>query len=120
MSGNTCGLQDVMDAYRWAVMGATDPAHFFLRVTMLLLRQWHPNVPSHQLLMRWCRCKAKAGLRRSPRVSTTRTIMVVSAEIESGFVAKDEMVPFRATVQFPHWRNHQTESVDGWRQGQHT
>ncbi|GFX52785.1 uncharacterized protein TNCV_3719751 [Trichonephila clavipes] len=35
----------------------------------------------------------------------TNTI-VITAEIESGFVAKDDLVPFRCTVQFPRAWNH--------------
>ncbi|GFY12854.1 hypothetical protein TNCV_3074141 [Trichonephila clavipes] len=38
------------------------------------------------------RCKAKAGLRRSPRGLRT---LILPAEIESAFVAKDDLVPFR-------------------------
>ncbi|GFW91203.1 uncharacterized protein TNCV_3301791 [Trichonephila clavipes] len=41
-----------------------------------------------------CRCKAKAGLRCSPRRLLTRTRIVITAEIKSGFVAKDDLVSF--------------------------
>ncbi|GFU86316.1 uncharacterized protein TNCV_369721 [Trichonephila clavipes] len=44
-----------------------------------------------------CRCKAKAGLRRSPRGLHTREQTVITTEIESGFVAKDDSVPFRCS-----------------------
>ncbi|GFS76519.1 uncharacterized protein TNCV_1621351 [Trichonephila clavipes] len=41
-----------------------------------------------------CRCKSKAGLRRSPRGLHTRNTINITAEIEAGFVAKDDLVPF--------------------------
>ncbi|GFW09010.1 uncharacterized protein TNCV_3475561 [Trichonephila clavipes] len=40
-----------------------------------------------------CCCKAKAGLRRSPHTNT----IVITAEIESGFITKDDLVPFRGS-----------------------
>ncbi|GFW63641.1 hypothetical protein TNCV_4329291 [Trichonephila clavipes] len=38
--------------------------------------------------------KAKAGLRRSPHTNT----IVITAEIESGLVAKDDLVPFHCSA----------------------
>ncbi|GFX23834.1 uncharacterized protein TNCV_1788651 [Trichonephila clavipes] len=44
-----------------------------------------------------CRCKAKAGLRCSPRESPHTNTIAVTAETESGFVAKDDLAPFRCS-----------------------
>ncbi|GFU23080.1 uncharacterized protein TNCV_3515301 [Trichonephila clavipes] len=41
-----------------------------------------------------CHCKAKAGLRRSPPGSPHTNTIVITPEIESGFVAKENPVPF--------------------------
>ncbi|GFV73064.1 uncharacterized protein TNCV_299011 [Trichonephila clavipes] len=38
----------------------------------------------------------------SPNTNT----IVITAEIESGFVSKDDLVPFRCTVQLPRARHH--------------
>ncbi|GFW54325.1 uncharacterized protein TNCV_3702861 [Trichonephila clavipes] len=43
-----------------------------------------------------CHCKAKAGLRGITGFPHTNTI-VITAAIESGFVAKDDLVPFRCS-----------------------
>ncbi|GFX48077.1 uncharacterized protein TNCV_4114121 [Trichonephila clavipes] len=51
-----------------------------------------------------CRCKEKAGLRHLH----TNTI-VITAEIESGFVAKDDLVPFRYSPVFSCVAPFQTE-----------
>ncbi|GFX12007.1 uncharacterized protein TNCV_2997911 [Trichonephila clavipes] len=66
-----------------------------------------------------CRCKAKAGLRRSPRGLHTNTI-VITAEIESGFVVKDDMVPLRCSPVSSCVAPLQTEASMGGCQGQHT
>ncbi|GFX73960.1 uncharacterized protein TNCV_2954451, partial [Trichonephila clavipes] len=63
-----------------------------------------------------CRCKVKAGLRRSPHTNT----IVITAEIESGFVAKDDLVPFRCSPVSSCAAPLQTEASMGGRQGQHT
>ncbi|GFW75449.1 uncharacterized protein TNCV_4426331 [Trichonephila clavipes] len=44
-----------------------------------------------------CRCKAKTGLRRSPKALHITNTIVITAEIESGFVAKEDLVPFRCS-----------------------
>ncbi|GFV85637.1 hypothetical protein TNCV_3436401 [Trichonephila clavipes] len=51
-----------------------------------------------------CRCTTKAGLRHSTGSSHTNTI-VITAEVEFGIVAKDDLVP-SAAVQFPRVRHH--------------
>ncbi|GFS60569.1 uncharacterized protein TNCV_5073501 [Trichonephila clavipes] len=48
-----------------------------------------------------CRCKAKAGLKCSPHTNT----IVITAEIESGFFAKDDLF-HSAAVQFPRAWHH--------------
>ncbi|GFW66612.1 uncharacterized protein TNCV_1370451 [Trichonephila clavipes] len=62
-----------------------------------------------------CRCKAKEGLRNSPRGLT----IVIAAEIESGFVAKDDLVPFRCSPVSSYTAPLQTEVSMRRRQGQH-
>ncbi|GFW71108.1 uncharacterized protein TNCV_91511 [Trichonephila clavipes] len=45
-----------------------------------------------------CRCKAKAGLRGCDRVGSPHTnTIVITVEIEFGFVTKDNLVPFRCS-----------------------
>ncbi|GFW33812.1 hypothetical protein TNCV_3588981 [Trichonephila clavipes] len=78
-----------------------------------------------------CRCKAKAELRRSPRVPHTNTI-VITAEIESGFslslslslsrarVAYDDLVPFHCNPVSVCVAPLQTEASMSRRQVQHT
>ncbi|GFX87846.1 uncharacterized protein TNCV_4373111 [Trichonephila clavipes] len=67
-----------------------------------------------------CCCKAKAGLRRSPRgirgVHHMNTI-IIPAEIESGFVAKDDLVPFRCSPVSSCAATLQTQASMGGRQG---
>ncbi|GFU31223.1 hypothetical protein TNCV_1742191 [Trichonephila clavipes] len=60
-----------------------------------------------------CRCKAKAGLRR-PHTNK----IVIIAEIESGFLAKDDLVPFSSVSSCT--APYQTEALLGGRQEQHT
>ncbi|GFU56871.1 hypothetical protein TNCV_2437501 [Trichonephila clavipes] len=62
--------------------------------------QWH-RIPSHQL---WKRCVAVKQRQHTTLSPHTNTI-VITAEIESGFVAKDDLVPFRCS-QFPRARHH--------------
>ncbi|GFW93129.1 uncharacterized protein TNCV_3888701 [Trichonephila clavipes] len=52
-----------------------------------------------------CRCKSKAGLRHSH----TDTI-VITAETESGFLAKDDLVPFHYSPVFSCRAPLQTEA----------
>ncbi|GFT68548.1 uncharacterized protein TNCV_248631 [Trichonephila clavipes] len=66
-----------------------------------------------------CRCKAKAGLRHSPQCLHTRTIFI-TAEIESTFVTKDDLVPFRCRPVSSCAAPLQTDASMGGRQGQHT
>ncbi|GFV01379.1 hypothetical protein TNCV_2525451 [Trichonephila clavipes] len=64
-----------------------------------------------------CCYKAKAGSRHLPRSHHTRTRL--SSEIESGFVAKDVLVPFRSSPVSSCAAPLQTEaSMDGF-QKQH-
>ncbi|GFT97613.1 e3 ubiquitin-protein ligase RNF13 [Trichonephila clavipes] len=51
-----------------------------------------------------CRCKAKAGLSRSPQPPYTNTI-VITAEVESGFIVKITLF-HSAAFQFPRARHH--------------
>ncbi|PRD25543.1 UNVERIFIED_CONTAM: hypothetical protein NCL1_40611 [Trichonephila clavipes] len=44
-----------------------------------------------------CHCKAKAGLRHSPQGLPYTNTIVITAKIESGFVTKDYLVPFRCS-----------------------
>ncbi|GFW67598.1 uncharacterized protein TNCV_3392691 [Trichonephila clavipes] len=90
MSDNTC-LQDVMDI----PLGY----HVVKRINNRgdrVLKAMAPHVIT-PAVGAVCRCKAKAGLRRSPRGLHTRTRFVITAEIESGFVAKDHLVPFHCS-----------------------
>ncbi|GFT39366.1 hypothetical protein TNCV_2422731 [Trichonephila clavipes] len=52
----------------------------------------------------------------SPHTDT----IAVSAEIESGFAAKDDLVPFHCRPVFSFAAPLQTEELIGGRQGQHT
>jgi len=52
----------------------------------------------------------------SPHTNT----IVITAEIESGFVAKDDLVPFRCSPVSSCAAKLQTEASMGGRQGQHT
>ncbi|GFS78109.1 uncharacterized protein TNCV_4548951 [Trichonephila clavipes] len=65
-----------------------------------------------------CRCKAKlvTFTTGSPHTNT----IVITAEIESGFFAKDELVPFRCSPVSSCTASLQTEESMGGRQGQHT
>ncbi|GFV83259.1 hypothetical protein TNCV_1899851 [Trichonephila clavipes] len=59
------------------------------------------------------RCKAKAGLRRSPHTNT----IVITVDIESGFVAKDKLVPFHCSPVSSYTAPLQTEASMGGCQG---
>ncbi|GFV05246.1 hypothetical protein TNCV_224591 [Trichonephila clavipes] len=63
-----------------------------------------------------CHCKAKARLRRSPHTNTITNI----AEIQSEFVAKDDLVPFHYSPVSSCAASLQTEASMGGRQGQRT
>ncbi|GFX61527.1 hypothetical protein TNCV_2745021 [Trichonephila clavipes] len=52
----------------------------------------------------------------SPHTNT----IAITAEIESGFVSKDELVPFRCSLVFSCTAPIQTEASVGGRQEQHT
>ncbi|GFU81353.1 uncharacterized protein TNCV_3583351 [Trichonephila clavipes] len=43
------------------------------------------------------RCQPKAGFRHSPRGSPHTNTIVITVDIESGFVAKDDLVPFNCS-----------------------
>ncbi|GFV26759.1 uncharacterized protein TNCV_2098941 [Trichonephila clavipes] len=45
-------------------------------------------------------CKANAGLRRFTTGSPHTNTIVITAEIEYGFVGKDDLVPFRCSPVF--------------------
>ncbi|GFU43836.1 hypothetical protein TNCV_652271 [Trichonephila clavipes] len=64
-----------------------------------------------------CRCKANAGLMRSPRGLHT---IVITTEIESGSVAKVELVPFHGSLVSSCSAPLQMEMWMGGRQGKHT
>ncbi|GFW75646.1 uncharacterized protein TNCV_4428291 [Trichonephila clavipes] len=63
-----------------------------------------------------CRCKAKAVLRRSQHTNT----IVITVGIESGFVAKDDLVPFRCNPVSSCVAPLQMEASMGGCQRQHT
>ncbi|GFU98499.1 uncharacterized protein TNCV_3653301 [Trichonephila clavipes] len=65
-------------------------------------------------------CKTKVGLKRSPRGFPHANTIVFNAEIKSGFVAKDDLVPFRCSPVSSCTAPLQTEASRGGRQGQHT
>ncbi|GFU78908.1 uncharacterized protein TNCV_307491 [Trichonephila clavipes] len=53
-----------------------------------------------------CRCKAKAGLRHSPRDSPPKNTIVITVEIESGFASLKTTWFHSVAVQFPRaWHN---------------
>ncbi|GFV36381.1 hypothetical protein TNCV_2234281 [Trichonephila clavipes] len=64
------------------------------------------------------RCKAKAGFMRSPWCLHTYTI-VITADIQSGFVAEDYLVKFRCSPGLSSVAQIQLEESMGGRQGQH-
>ncbi|GFU62261.1 hypothetical protein TNCV_4859721 [Trichonephila clavipes] len=66
-----------------------------------------------------CRCKEKAGLRRSPRGLHTNTI-AITADIKSGFVAIDDLVSFRCNPVSSCAVPLQTEALMVGREWQHT
>ncbi|GFW24361.1 uncharacterized protein TNCV_606071 [Trichonephila clavipes] len=112
-SGNTCGCM-MSWTYRWAVM--------VRRINTRGDRVLHAMPPPHAIMPavgEACHCKAKAGLRRSPRGLRTNTI-VITAEIESGFVAKYDLVPFRCRPVSSCTVPLQTEVSMGGHQRQHT
>ncbi|GFV45483.1 hypothetical protein TNCV_5124291 [Trichonephila clavipes] len=47
-----------------------------------------------------CRCKQMQGLRHSPRGFPHTNTIVITTEIESGSVVKDDLVPFRYSPVF--------------------
>ncbi|GFW51915.1 hypothetical protein TNCV_1188461 [Trichonephila clavipes] len=51
----------------------------------------HTNTPAVRAV---CRCKAKAGLRSSPWGTTHDHTIVITTQIESTFVAENDLVPF--------------------------
>ncbi|GFV97928.1 e3 ubiquitin-protein ligase RNF13 [Trichonephila clavipes] len=66
-----------------------------------------------------CRCKVdriEAFTTGSPHTNT----IVITVEIESGFVAKDDLVPFKYSPVSSCAAPLQTEASMGSRQGQHT
>ncbi|GFU98933.1 uncharacterized protein TNCV_3381791 [Trichonephila clavipes] len=63
-----------------------------------------------------CRCKATAGLRRSPHTNA----IVITAEIESRFVTKDDLVEFHRSPVSSCVAQLQTEASMSGRRGQHT
>ncbi|GFY18774.1 uncharacterized protein TNCV_2399941 [Trichonephila clavipes] len=66
-----------------------------------------------------CHCKAKAGLRRSSRGPYMTTI-IITAEVESVFIAEDDLVTFRRSLVSSCVAPLQTDaSMDGC-QGKHT
>ncbi|GFS86788.1 hypothetical protein TNCV_2407701 [Trichonephila clavipes] len=76
-------------------------------------------MPSHQL---WKRCVAvnKGRIEAFPTGSPHTNTIVITAEIESGFVAKGDLVPFRCSPVSSCAAPLQTEaSMDGC-QEQHT
>ncbi|GFY32794.1 uncharacterized protein TNCV_4639001 [Trichonephila clavipes] len=100
--------------YHWAVMMPrinTRGDH------VLKVMAPHTIIPAVRLV---CRCKAKAGLRRSPRGLPIRNTIVISAEIESGFVTKDELVPFHFSPVSSCAVPLQTEASMGGRLGEDT
>ncbi|GFU27942.1 uncharacterized protein TNCV_3153071 [Trichonephila clavipes] len=60
-----------------------------------------------------CRCKTKAGLRRFTTESPHTNTIVITAEIESGFVTKDDLVPFRCSPFSSFMAPLQTEASMG-------
>ncbi|GFW61460.1 uncharacterized protein TNCV_347081 [Trichonephila clavipes] len=64
-----------------------------------------------------CCCKANAGLRRSLTGSPHKNMIVITAEIDSGFVAKDDLVPFRCSPVSSCVAPLQTEASMSGRQG---
>ncbi|GFV38691.1 hypothetical protein TNCV_4420591 [Trichonephila clavipes] len=62
------------------------------------------------------RGRIKAFTRRSPQTNT----IVMTAEIESRFVRKEDLVPFRCTLVSSYATSLQTEASMGGLKGQHT
>ncbi|GFU78617.1 uncharacterized protein TNCV_2302281 [Trichonephila clavipes] len=70
-----------------------------------------PNSPSHMIpvMLDWrqiWRSGSKGRIEAFTTGSSHTNTIVIAAEIESGFVAKDDLVPFRCTVQYPRAWHH--------------
>ncbi|GFX49684.1 hypothetical protein TNCV_1637221 [Trichonephila clavipes] len=84
-------------------------------------RQWHP-VTSHELWERFVAVKQNKKKRFEEFItgSLPTSTIVITAEIEYGFLAKDDLVPFHCSPVSSCVTPHQTKSSMGGRQGQHT
>ncbi|GFX34843.1 uncharacterized protein TNCV_2327831 [Trichonephila clavipes] len=112
MSGNTCGSR-MLWPYRWAVMG---PRINTTGDYVLQAMQPHTITPAAGAV---CRCKAKAGLRRSPRGHHTRTRLSSLLRLNLDKSLKTTWFHSAALVS-PCAAPLQTEVSVGGPQGQHT
>ncbi|GFV41530.1 hypothetical protein TNCV_3626821 [Trichonephila clavipes] len=108
MSGNTCSCR-ISWTYHCAIMV---PKINTRGDRVLLAMAPHTLTPVVRVL---CRCKAKAGLRRSPRGLPMRT----SLSSLLRFVAKDDLVPFSCNPVSSCAAPLQTEASMGGCQGLH-
>ncbi|GFY19842.1 uncharacterized protein TNCV_2145351 [Trichonephila clavipes] len=83
--------------------------HWLLEAIALV--QWYP-IPSHQLGERCIALKQRQDSGVYHEVQHTNTI-VISAEIESGFVAKDDLVSFRGSP-VSSWVPIPNGGIDRW------
>ncbi|GFS72447.1 uncharacterized protein TNCV_2116001 [Trichonephila clavipes] len=98
MSGNTCGCR-MSWTYRWAVM----VPRISTRIDHVL-QEMAPHIITPALEAVCC-CKAKAGLRRSPRGLHTRTRL--SSLLRLNLDSSLKTIWFHsAAVQFPRARHH--------------
>ncbi|GFV39613.1 hypothetical protein TNCV_5061221 [Trichonephila clavipes] len=81
-------------------------------------RQWN-SIPSHQLREKCVAVKQSQDWGAHHGAPQTNTI-VITAEIESGFVAKDVLVQFRCSQVSSCVAPFQMEASMGGFQGQHT
>ncbi|GFT97135.1 hypothetical protein TNCV_3858011 [Trichonephila clavipes] len=102
-SGNTCGC-------RMSYTTGLSWCHVSIQGVTVYCRQFHP-IPLHQL-WEWCVALNKGRIEACPTGSPHTNTIVISAEIESGFVAKDDLVPVSSYVEAL-----QTESSMCGRQG---
>ncbi|GFW29595.1 hypothetical protein TNCV_3934631 [Trichonephila clavipes] len=80
--------------------------------------QWHP-IPSHQLC-EWLSLKNKDRIEAFTLAPPQMNTIAITAEIESGFVAYNDLIPFRFSPVSSCVASLQTKASMSGRQGQHT
>ncbi|GFU95701.1 e3 ubiquitin-protein ligase RNF13 [Trichonephila clavipes] len=106
MNGNTCGCR-MLWTFRWAVMVPQINTRGDRVLKAMLLHTITSAVGAV------CRCKAKAGLRRSPRGFRKRTRLSSLLRLNLDSLLKTTWF-HSAAVQFPRARHNPNGGVDGW------